>query len=81
MASGVIGLYVSTQNKLLLQTARNDMLKLEDRLVQRINGTYRRTKECEIMEANAKEALIAITERVKALESVLRNNHKIEETA
>ena len=46
LVSGLIGAYVSLQNRALLAEVRAEMAEMENRIVARINGTYVRTAEC-----------------------------------
>ncbi len=62
MVSGLIGAYVSLQNRALLAEVRTELAELENRLILRINGTYARASEVALREA-------AIKERIERLEA------------
>lgn len=62
LVSGLIGAYVSLQNRALLAEVRTELAELENRLILRINGTYARASEVAIREA-------AIKERIERLEA------------
>ncbi len=62
LVSGLIGAYVSLQNRALLAEVRTELAELENRLIIRINGTYARASEVAIREA-------AIKERIERLEA------------
>ena len=46
LGSGMAG-YVSIQNRLILTTMDRKLAELENRIVQRINGTYTRRELCD----------------------------------
>lgn len=62
LVSGLIGAYVSLQNRALLAEVRTELAELENRLILRINGTYARVSEVALREA-------AIKERIERLEA------------
>jgi len=62
LVSGLIGAYVSLQNRALLAEVRTELAELENRLILRINGTYARASEVALREA-------AIKERIERLEA------------
>ena len=52
LASGLIGAYIGLQNRALLAEVRKELAELENRIIQRINGTYVRAAECKLREEN-----------------------------
>lgn len=65
LISGLIGAYVSLQNRLLLAEVRKEIAELENRLITKINGTYVRRGECELRELIVHEKLAALTDERK----------------
>lgn len=65
LVSGLIGAYVSLQNRALLAEVRRELAELENRIITRINGTYVRRSECELREEPVHERLAAIADEVK----------------
>ncbi|QOY88200.1 hypothetical protein [Paludibaculum fermentans] len=65
LVSGLIGAYVSLQNRALLAEVRRELAELENRIITRINGTYVRRSECELREELVHERLAAIADEVK----------------
>ena len=50
LTSGLVGAYVSLQNRALLAEVRREIAELENRIIARINGTYVRLAECRLRE-------------------------------
>ena len=65
LVSGLIGAYVSLQNRALLAEVRRELAELENRIITRINGTYVRRGECELREELVHERLTAISDELK----------------
>ncbi len=65
LVSGLIGAYVSLQNRALLAEVRRELAELENRIITRINGTYVRRGECELREELVHARLTAIADEVK----------------
>ncbi|MDR3738101.1 MAG: hypothetical protein P4L40_03685 [Terracidiphilus sp.] len=72
LVSGLIGTYVSLQNRALLAEIGKEMADLEDRLIFRINGTYIRRRECELREANVQQRIDSLTELVRNKDAASR---------
>lgn len=68
LVSGLIGAYVSLQNRALMSDVRRELAELENRIITRINGTYIRAGECHLREQN-------IHARLEALMEDLRNRN------
>ena len=68
LVSGLIGAYVSLQNRALMSDVRRELAELEIRILTRINGTYIRAGECHLREQN-------IHARLEALMEDLRNRN------
>lgn len=65
LVSGLIGAYVSLQNRALLAEVRTELAALENRLILRINGTYIRRSECQLKEALTEERLEQLAGELK----------------
>jgi hypothetical protein len=65
LVSGLIGAYVGLQNRVLLAEVRKEIAELENRLIEKINGTYVRHGECSLREELVHERLTAISEAMK----------------
>jgi hypothetical protein len=52
LVSGLIGAFVSLQNRALLAEVRKELAELENRIILRINGTYIRTSESKLRDEN-----------------------------
>lgn len=65
LVSGLIGAYVSLQNRALLAEVRRELAELENRIITRINGTYVRAGECRLREDNMHARLEALVEEVR----------------
>jgi hypothetical protein len=65
LISGLIGAFVSLQNRALLAEVRKELAELENRIITRINGTYVRAGECRLREELIHERLSAIAEELK----------------
>jgi ribosomal protein L29 len=65
LISGLIGTYVSLQNRALLAEVRKELAELENRIITRINGTYVRRGECELREELVHERFATITDELK----------------
>jgi hypothetical protein len=57
LVSGLIGAYVSVQNRALMADVRRELAELENRIIARINGTYVRRSECSLREELMQERL------------------------
>ena len=66
LISGLIGAYVGLQNRVLLAEVRKEIAELENRLIEKINGTYVRRQECGLREAVVHEKLAAVSAAVKS---------------
>lgn len=65
MISGLIATYVSLQNRALLAEVRREMAELENRLIEKLNGKYVRSGECQLREQLVQERLAAIMDDLK----------------
>jgi hypothetical protein len=65
LVSGLIGAYVSLQNRALLAEVRRELAELENRIITRINGTFVRSSECQLREENVKSRLEALVEEIR----------------
>ncbi len=65
LVSGLIGAYVSLQNRALLAEVRRELAELENRIITRINGTYVRAGECHLREENMHARLEALVEEIR----------------
>lgn len=65
LISGLIGAYISLQNRALLAEVRKELAELENRLILRINGTYMRRSECQLKEALTEERLDQLVDELK----------------
>ena len=65
LISGLIGAYVGLQNRLLLAEVRKEIAELENRLIEKINGTYVRRGECGLREQMVHERIAALAEDLK----------------
>lgn len=65
LVSGLIGAYVSVQNRALTADVRRELAELENRIIARINGTYVRAGECRLREDNMHARLEALVEEVR----------------
>ena len=52
LLSGLLGAYIGLENRALLAEVRKELAELENRIIQRINGSYARTSECKLREEN-----------------------------
>jgi len=64
LVSGLIATYVSLQNRALLAEVRREMVEMEVRLIEKLNGKYVRTQECVLREALVEERINALAEDV-----------------
>jgi hypothetical protein len=69
LISGLIATYVSLQNRALLAEVRKELAELENRIISRINGTYIRRRECELIELNMHERVESLAERIRERDS------------
>jgi hypothetical protein len=69
LISGLIATYVSLQNRALLAEVRKELAELENRIINRINGTYVRTSECHLRDEHLRERVDAIAESLKSRSS------------
>jgi hypothetical protein len=66
LASGLVGTYVSLQNRALLAEVRKELAETENRVFARINGSFVRQRECVLREALVRERIDALAgERTK----------------
>ena len=65
LISGLIATYVSLQSRALLAEVRTELAELETRIINRINGTYVRSGECQLREENVHVRLEAIVEELR----------------
>lgn len=65
LVSGLIGAFVGLQNRALLAEVRKELAELENRVIQRINGTYVRAGECQLREQLVHDKLSVIAEEMK----------------
>jgi hypothetical protein len=52
LVSGLIGAFVGLQNRALLAEVRKELAELENRIIQKINGTYLRRSEAKLSDEN-----------------------------
>jgi hypothetical protein len=57
------------QNRALLAEVRKELAELENRIISRINGTYIRRRECELIELNMHERVESLAERIRERDS------------
>lgn len=69
LVSGLIGAYVSLQNRALLAEVRRELAELENRIINRINGAYIRRRECELIEQNMHERVESLAQRIHERET------------
>lgn len=65
LISGLIGTVVGLQNRALLAEVRTELAELENRIILRINGTYVRSGECSLREANVRERIQMLLAEVR----------------
>ena len=65
LVSGLIGAYVGLQNRALLAEVRKELAEVEIRLIERINGKYVRSSECQLREQRIVERLAELAERLR----------------
>ena len=65
LISGLIGAFVGLQNRALLAEVRKELAELENRIITRINGTYVRSAECSLREANVLQRIEALAAGTK----------------
>jgi hypothetical protein len=65
LVSGLIATYVSLQNRALLAEVRREMAEMETRLIEKLNGKYVRSGECQLREQLVQERLAAIMDDLK----------------
>jgi hypothetical protein len=65
LISGLIATYVSLQNRALLAEVRRELAELENRLIEKINGTYVRRSECSLREELLQERLNSLVDEMK----------------
>jgi hypothetical protein len=66
LISGLIATYVSLQNRALLAEVRRELAELENRLIEKINGTYVRRAECGLREELVQERLNALMDELRS---------------
>jgi len=64
LVSGLIGAYVSLQNRALLAEVRRELAELENRIITRINGTYVRAGECQLREQLVHQRMDALAQEI-----------------
>lgn len=65
LVSGLIATYVSLQNRALLAEVRRELAEMEGRVILKINGTYVRSQECALREANVQQRLEALAAEMR----------------
>ena len=75
LVSGLLGAYLSLQNRALVAEVRKEIAELETRLLQRINGTYVRTSECHVREDGVQRQFAAMVDETasRASAAMLRD--------
>ena len=68
LISGLIGAFVGLQNRALLAEVRKELAELENRIIQRINGTYVRTSEGKLRDD-------VMQARIELMAAEIRNHH------
>jgi len=71
LISGLIGAYVGLQNRALLAEVRKELAEVEIRLIERINGKYVRSSECQLREPAHRGAARGVGGAAAATLSVL----------
>jgi len=66
LLSGLIATYVSLQNRALLAEVRRELAELENRLIEKISGTYVRRAECGLREELVQERLNALMDELRS---------------
>jgi len=67
LVSGLIGAYVSLQNRTLLAEVRAELAEMEGRVVLRINGNYVRSSVCEARKEITQTKIDALRHDLEAL--------------
>lgn len=77
LISGLIATYVSLQNRALVAEVRKEIAELENRFLQRINGTFVRTSECHVREDGVQRQFASMVDEItsKAASALLRDDH------
>ena len=75
LIAGLIGTYVGLQNRALLAEVRREIAELENRFLQRINGSFVRTSECHVREDGVQRQFAAMVDETtsKASAAMLRD--------
>ena len=75
LIAGLIGTYVGLQNHALLAEVRREIAELENRFLQRINGSFVRTSECHVREDGVQRQFAAMVADItaKASAAMLRD--------
>ena len=75
LIAGLIGTYVGLQNRALLAEVRREIAELENRFLQRINGSFVRTSECHVREDGVQRQFAAMVDEItsKASAAMLRD--------
>ncbi len=68
LVSGLVGAYVSLQNRALLAEVRAEMAEMENRIVGRINGSYVRTGICDARKEVTQSKLDALEKALRPLD-------------
>ncbi len=76
LVSGFIGAYVGLQSRAVVAEVRKEIAELENRFLQRINGTFVRTSECHVREDGVQRQFAAMVDEVtsKASAAMLRDD-------
>jgi hypothetical protein len=75
LIAGLIATYVGLQNRALLAEVRREIAELENRFLQRINGSFVRTSECHVREDGVQRQFAAMVDETtsKASAAMLRD--------
>jgi hypothetical protein len=63
LASGLIAVYVTLQNRALLAEVRKELAEQENRIISRLNGLYLRRAEAELHNALLAERIEGLARR------------------
>jgi hypothetical protein len=65
LVAGLIATFVSLKNRALLAEVRRELAELENRLIEKINGTYVRAGECHLREELVAERIAVLAAGVR----------------
>ncbi len=65
LVAGLIATFVSLKNRALLAEVRREIAELENRLIEKINGTYVRAGECHLREELVAERIAVLAAGVR----------------